>query len=282
MDDMETLAREKNDEYASIIYPNTVIKGVGIVTGFSGNILVFSLYTFWIQNNEDSRYFIPFLAMVDALGSLTQGTFYLLADDGVKEEELSFRGQNFTGFVCRMVMEISSSTTIYVGFLFLLTLGNVIATAILYVPVCKTVYRAIKSMKKRKQTQNGSINMRQQSESIQETMLHNDDRLSKANGLSKNKTPTSTNGNSASTRISLMFLTVIAVYIISYIPGFIVVIINHTHKNFDPLQLSDAGLNTWRFFNTIFFFNHVCNPFIYWYYDKKIRRALANLCGKKN
>lgn len=79
-----------------------------------------------------------------------------------------------------------------------------------------------------------------------------------------------------------MFLIVIIVYIFSYVPSFIVILINHSLSDFDPLQMSDAEINAWRFFNTACIFNHVSNPFIYWYYDKKFRKAVDKLiCGIK-
>lgn len=346
---MDTVTREKNSEYASIVLPNTAIKGVGIVTGFSGNILVFLLYTFWIQDKGDSRYFIPFLGLVDALGSLVQGTFYLLTDEyaftfqndiacrllyfvltslscisahsilvialqrylvicrpfgrqmsrtsnrvslvtiavascgyaipfiiysGVKEENISFRGQNFTAYTCRMVVDVSPSSITYVTFLFILTLVNLIATSFLYAPVCKAVYRATKLMRRRP---------RSQADANPENAIQNTDPVNHAGDENRDTGEavlSKTNGGISTIRISLMFLIVIAVYTLSYVPSFLVILVNQTHKDFDPLKLTNAGLNIWRFFNTASFFNHIFNPFIYWYYDKKFRKALGKLCGK--
>ena len=352
---MDVLTQQMNSVYASIVYPNTVIKGASIVLGCSGNVLVFLVYTIWIPDRDNIRYFIPFLAIVDALGSLFQGRFYLVADiyafifpsdvacrllyfvftslsgisahcllvmalqrflficrpfgrqmsllnkrlslvfislasgayaipllfySGVKEETISFRGQNFTAFICRVVVHVSSSSTAYVTMLFLLTLVNVILTSVLYIPVCKTMFRASKSIRTTSQRESSSVDPRQPDKSnsrniISEEVIYGENRDAMKVMIGKPKT------NAAMSRISVMFFIVILVYIISYIPSFIVILINHTLKEFDPLQLSDVGLNTWRFFNTTSLFNHVSNPFIYLYYDKKFRKALDKLIGRR-
>lgn len=357
---MDTLTRNMNDRYASIVFPNTVIKGLGIVVGCPGNAVVFLMYTFFIKDKENTRYFIPFLAMVDAFGTLFQGTFYILADkyafifpsdeacqflyfvftslsgisahcllamalqrflficrplgrqmtvngkrlslllisiasclyafplifySGVKTENISFRGQNFTAFVCRIVVQVSSSSRIYVTFLFLMTLINVIATSICYVPVCKTIYQATKWMKTNSEQESFSLEQRKQGDANSERLIREENGESRADDKfddAKKAVKSKQKRGVASVRISAMFLIVIIVYIFSYVPSFIVILINHSLSDFDPLQMSDAEINAWRFFNTAFIFNHVSNPFIYWYYDKKFRKAVDKLiCGIK-
>lgn len=67
-----------NAIYSSTVLPNTVLMSVGIMVGVIGNITVIVLYVVRINDKRGDRYFIPILALVDCLGSVSNGVFYVI------------------------------------------------------------------------------------------------------------------------------------------------------------------------------------------------------------
>lgn len=65
---MDMFMRNMNDRYVLIVFFNIVIKGLGIVVGCLGNVVVFLMYMFFIKDKENICYFILFFVMVDVFG----------------------------------------------------------------------------------------------------------------------------------------------------------------------------------------------------------------------
>ncbi|XP_062591619.1 pyrokinin-1 receptor-like, partial [Saccostrea cucullata] len=67
MENAETLS----SEYSKALLPNTIIQLVMGTLGVFGNCLVLLMYTKYVEDRSGSRYFIPILALVDLIGTVS-------------------------------------------------------------------------------------------------------------------------------------------------------------------------------------------------------------------
>lgn len=74
-----------------------------------------------------------------------------------------------------------------------------------------------------------------------------------------------------------MFMIIILVYILSYIPTLAILIATYTLSDFTYLELSTAGINLWLFCARFLLLNHVVNPFIYGYFDIGFRAEFVKI-----
>jgi hypothetical protein len=81
-------------------------------------------------------------------------------------------------------------------------------------------------------------------------------------------------------KLTVMFFLLIIVFIISYIPPLVILILTYTIKDFNFIELSEAKAMIWIYGRHIVLLNHVINPLIYGYYDTKFRKQLI-LCFKR-
>lgn len=65
-------------EYADMLLPGTVFISLAGVLGIFGNIIVIALYWCKIQDENGDRYFIPVLAVVDLLGSMSMTAYNVM------------------------------------------------------------------------------------------------------------------------------------------------------------------------------------------------------------
>ena len=70
---VQHLVLEINSEYANILWPNTLFNVICLVIGILGNGYVLYINKFKLDDKTGSRYFIPYLAIDDALASLITG-----------------------------------------------------------------------------------------------------------------------------------------------------------------------------------------------------------------
>ncbi|XP_069110305.1 vasopressin V1a receptor-like [Argopecten irradians] len=61
---------EWNSSISSSLLPNNIILGLYLTIGLLGNLSVLYVYIFKMENKKDVRYFIPVLAVTDAIASL--------------------------------------------------------------------------------------------------------------------------------------------------------------------------------------------------------------------
>lgn len=75
--------------------------------------------------------------------------------------------------------------------------------------------------------------------------------------------------------MNIMFMTIIIVYVISYIPSLVILILRYSKPDFDYLDFSETEYFVWFFFSRFVFINHIINPFIYGYFDVKLKREFV-------
>ena len=103
------LIAEFNAEYARILWPNTLFNLVCLLTGIFGNGYVLYVNKFKLINNQESRYFIPYLAAADASASLITCVWFLIRNFQVYFPwEASckgfFFGANATSFISAFLL----------------------------------------------------------------------------------------------------------------------------------------------------------------------------------
>jgi hypothetical protein len=81
-------------------------------------------------------------------------------------------------------------------------------------------------------------------------------------------------------RLTVMFFLLILVFIISYIPPLLILILTYTIEDFNYFTLSNAEALVWIYLPNLVFLNHMINPLIYGYYDSQFRKQLV-LCFKR-
>lgn len=184
----------------------------------------------------------------------------------------------------------------YFGTLLVLSLMNIIATSSLYIPVTKTIYRTLSSNKNHgnrasrmldgdtpvssKDTHSTSVEKIKMSEIPQQSQ----NAKSKCSETELNAGPgiksalETDREQKARKRISLMFLIIIIVYVVSYLTS----LATQVYDFLATESMSGYRWNIHMFCLRLNLLNHIANPYIYWFYDVKFRRELQKLCCKRH
>lgn len=185
----------------------------------------------------------------------------------------------------------------YFGTLLVLSFMNIIATSGLYIPVTKTIYRTLSSNKNHgnrvsrmldgdtpissKDTHSSSVEKIKMSEIPQQSQ----NTKSKSSGTEikagpgiKSALQETDREQKARKRISVMFLIIIIVYVVSYLTS----LATQVYESLSTERMSDYRLNIHMFCLRLNLLNHIANPYIYWFYDVKFRKELQKLCCKRH
>ncbi|XP_078322837.1 orexin receptor type 2-like [Crassostrea virginica] len=322
-----------SQEYAKILLPGTVFITVAGALGIVGNIIVIILYWSKIEDENGDRYFIPVLAVVDMLGSITM-TIYNLMDNyfffdypsdtlcqwltfsmmlsglfsptllliiavqrykkvcqpserqftlkcrrctiflsvlisaifiapyllfsGTSTTTMEFQGQNVTGTFCKVLdntkfpgKTFSRIGLIHLGCICMLLAAILITLVVLY---------ALIAVKLRKAFQ--VLGTEQEPLRPRETE------------------PLNRYGDKeVQTRFNLMYALIVIVYIISFVPTAVTLILVYVGVKY--LELPNSALVAWIIFARFAIVNHFINPLIYTFFDAKFRAALGLICKIK-
>lgn len=185
----------------------------------------------------------------------------------------------------------------YFGTLLVLSFMNIIATSSLYIPVTKTIYRRLSSNKNRgnrvsrmldgdtpissKDTHSTSVEEIKMSEIHQQSQ----NTKSKCSGPEIKAGPgiqsalqETDREQEARKRISVMFLIIIIIYVVSYLTSLTTQVYNFVTTE----HMSGYRWNINMFCLRLNLLNHIANPYIYWFYDVKFRKELQKLCCKRH
>ena len=158
---------------------------------------------------------------------------------GIQELSVVYRNVTITGPTCVTANhKYPSFQLICYVIVTLIILSNIVATLGLYTPIACVIYRF--SRKRRLQQRPGT------------NMAHVD------------------KANSPKTRFNLMLFVIISVYTVSYLPT----VVMNTYITLDKSVWATSShdeIRSYRFLTRTYLFNHVTNPFIYAYFDSKIR-----------
>lgn len=94
-----------------------------------------------------------------------------------------------------------------------------------------------------------------------------------------NKKPKS-RGGSGQKRVTIMFFYLTVTYVLSYTPPLIIFILFYTIGDINS-SLTKTELITLFFLDKLVLLNHIVNPFIYGFFDPKLKEQLRKLCQRK-
>lgn len=95
------------------------------------------------------------------------------------------------------------------------------------------------------------------------------------------KTKPKSKSVSAQRRVSIMFLFLIAAYVLSYTPALIVLNLFYLLDGFTFHTLNRTRMAVWMFLTRLVFLNHIVNPFIYGYFDSKFKKQFRKYFQRK-
>lgn len=174
----------------------------------------------------------------------------------------------------------------YFGMLLLLSFINIIVTSGLYIPVTKTIYKTLSPFNgagyKTQNLEDGETHMTSvdaqssSTEKVTSLEIPKQDLTMTKNYPEPRTTACRDSSHKQKTRrkLSIMFLLIIIVYIVSYMTS----LITQIHTFATGIRLTGYQLNINFFFLRFNLLNHIANPYIYWFFDIKFRKELTKLC----
>ncbi|XP_062606329.1 neuropeptide Y receptor type 4-like [Saccostrea cucullata] len=274
------------DNYFLFVFPSDSLCRVlsflmCFTSGFSGNtLLVIALQRYLLicrplgrQLSSTSRRLAVFILLLVTFIYSSP----LFATSGIRTSTKVFLNQNVTGNTCVLSVQGGGATMAYFLLLLVIIIVNISVVAAFYIPVTKTIYHHLK-MKNRRRSYVHNFRM---SIAVISNNRDSTDTNAICTATRTHRTISTESAPQAKTRINIMFLAIITVYIFSYVPSFAILLITYTIEGFDYLQLSPLGINAWIFSARLIVLNHIVNPFIYGYFDGKLKSKLKSLFFRK-
>ncbi|KAK3094113.1 hypothetical protein FSP39_024258 [Pinctada imbricata] len=200
---------------------------------------------------------------------------------GVKDLELVYKGVNISGPSCFTGSQrYPLFQLVYYSILIFIVIFNIVITAGLYTPIACVIYKKFHK-KGRKRNEN------EVDSNSKETEFTNEGHVSDEGGKIHNKISRGTIKKSTKRRITpeanfnLMFFTIITVYVLSYVPTCVMLVVVSLDDMFwINLPINEFGVYNWLIRS--YAFNHAINPFIYAYFDIGFRHSAVSIFkGKK-
>ncbi|KAK3092456.1 hypothetical protein FSP39_003022 [Pinctada imbricata] len=192
--------------------------------------------------------------------------------DGVKDFGIEYKGVNITGQGCFIGnKQYHLLQVVYHGILSLIVTANIILTAAMYVPKAVLIFRRYKKRK----SSSGSNNQSETSMEMCSLDFHASGQSSHSHSASHSHSVISKQ-KAVKHNFNVMFLFIIVVYFLAYIPTTVVnILISTTNDYYRHLSTTEYGVSD--FFLKFYIFNHVANPFIYAYFDTDFRGGLRKM-----
>ena len=272
------------DNYFLFDFPSAILCQIlsffmCFTSGCSGHLLlVIALQRYFLICRPLGRQMTSYIRKVTVL-VLFVGTFVyslpLFLTSGIRLSNKVFLHQTVAAGNCVLSVKVGPEAMVYFVILFLITIINIVLIAGFYIPVTKTIYQHIK-MKNRRRSTIYNVKMSIAAPSTVSTLSE-----STTSAGSAKSTNIPEMAPYAKTQINIMFLAIITVYVFSYLPSFAILLTTYIKHDFDYLQLSPMGINAWIFSARLIFLNHIVNPFIYGYFDVKLRFELRRIFCRK-
>ena len=161
---------------------------------------------------------------------------------------------------------------IYGGILILIIVTNIVATAGLYTPIALVIYRRFR----KRHIQRTSV----EETEIRRTSGKISVRI--ANGVASGQLTRQKpkRDRQSQTNFNVMFFVIIFIYLVSYIPT-AVVLIYVTVDDAIWTTSSYGEIRSYFFLIRTYVFNHAANPFVYAYFDSKIKSHMMCLLSPR-
>ncbi|XP_048755894.1 QRFP-like peptide receptor [Ostrea edulis] len=199
---------------------------------------------------------------------------------GVREFTTSYKGANITVTGCFTGNSGHKSLEqAYVIFVFLVAVGNIIATTGLYIPIGCVIYKISRQNKNvdRPRSRSRAFSFISEAQSSISDTSDREKKYPTPSELDNVKLNRQEYRTRNRTNFNKMFAILVLFYAVSYFPSFIFVFLSRGDPNFYnrlPSFLSNLFLTLQR----LFIVNHIVNPLVYGYFDLKFRQKLANMC----
>ncbi|XP_048748665.1 cholecystokinin receptor type A-like [Ostrea edulis] len=170
----------------------------------------------------------------------------------------------------------------YFGTLLLLSFINIVVTSVLYIPVTRTIYRTLSPSRRNRTSTvlDADTNITSkdtQSSSVEKFTMTEIPRQDERRTYIEPAAAVKNDGHReqrARKKISVMFLVIIIVYVVSYLTS----LVTQVHSFATGIKLKGYELNIYFFCLRFNLLNHIANPYIYWFYDIKFRNELRRFC----
>ena len=200
---------------------------------------------------------------------------------GINDIKLVYKGVNISGPSCFTGnQQYPLFQLIYYGILIVIVIGNIFVTAGLYTPIACVIYRHFNVRRRQRQHRNSTPQLE---ESTRVDSEETDNTDTKVGGGAGEKSPRSVSkrlSRTPKTNFNLMFFVIIFVYVVSYVPTAIMLIYVTLDDGFwTSISFAEFGFYNWLIRSYVI--NHAANPFIYAYFDLRLRDNITRLFCKR-
>ena len=198
---------------------------------------------------------------------------------GVDKLSLVYNNVTISGTSCFTgTNKYPTSEIVYYGFVILVSIVYMLLTMVLYVSIARVIYRNFHRRRKYQQSRsNNTKNAQNASSSSQERKVSS---VSGNVGDSHVSVPLS-KYQKCKTNFTKMFFTIINIYFVSYIPMYVILI----YTKLEQQLWTAISFSKFAIYNGLiraYIMNHVTNPFIYIYFDNRLRQTVASLFCKNS
>ncbi|KAK3093038.1 hypothetical protein FSP39_010373 [Pinctada imbricata] len=196
---------------------------------------------------------------------------------GVKDLELVYKGVNISGPSCFTGNQrYPLFQLVYYSIMIVIVISNIVITAGLYTPIGCVIYKTFHKKGRTRNDKDAYSNSKETKDG------HASDEGCKNNikttrGTIKKSTKRRV---TPETNFNLMFCTIITVYVLSYVPTCVMLVVVSLDELFwINLPIAEFGLYNWLIRS--YAFNHAMNPFIYAYFDIGFRHSAVSIFKRK-
>ncbi|KAK3096636.1 hypothetical protein FSP39_001946 [Pinctada imbricata] len=188
---------------------------------------------------------------------------------GVAEFELEYKGVNKSGPSCFIGNDqYPMLQIIHNGLLTFIGTANIIVTTAMYTPIAILIFNKNKR----------NLSFRTNGQEVRSESNRSENQVQ---DHSEPSSSTSKENKDNRVNFNMMFLIIILVYIISYIPTSCVSTIRTFTEDFwKNLSISPIKYGVVDFFSKFYVCNHIANPFIYAYFDNEFRTCFKKILNK--
>ena len=227
---------------------------------------------------------------------------------GVQEFQVDYRNMTITGKSCSTGNNrYPLFQLVYYGIIMLILVVNIVVTAGMYTPIALVIYRTFGRRNAQQRTESSSEDLESNcshdtSSNSTVTTRYSENKPPKVNTFStsriegakisvigkdyrqtriqQNKRKASKKEKLPKTNFNMMFFGIIFVYVVAYIPTAVVL----TYATLDDTIWTKNSYDVITFYTFLirsYAFNHAANPFIYVYFDIKLRVHVKQLFCRK-
>ena len=196
---------------------------------------------------------------------------------GIGELSLVYKEKKISGMSCFTgTNEYPTFEIVYFGSMVVITVAYMLLAIGFYIPVGRVIYRIYYRRRRFQQPKKYSTESAQTvSKSLEENGTSS---VSEKVHIPRVHVPLS-KYRKCKTNFTLMIFTIITIYCASYIPMYVILIFTKVKTDFWTV-ISFSDLAIYNGLIRIYIINHITNPFIYVYFDIRLRQSVTSIFRK--